>query len=117
MKIVVQIIDDKDEVVAKHEADASTPSQWRSNTGFKAKMPAQSENENNGTYELFGFTFQPHLRVDRPNGWEDKNPGNGYSDRFSKPAPSLPPGFPKLTSVPRLGDPQIKNTQATSLKG
>jgi hypothetical protein len=44
-------------------------------------MPKQSENDNNGTYELFGFVYQPQLRVERPNGYRSPvpSPNNGQT--------------------------------------
>ena len=73
MKLQVKILDDNGNVIAEHEADACQPSMWRaaSNQKMVGKMPQLSGNENNGTYELFGITFQPHVRVDRPNGWTE----------------------------------------------
>ena len=76
MKVHIQILDDKDEVVFEKNADASQPLQWRTTSGqkFISNMPAQSNQENTGTYELFGFTFQPIVRVDRPNGYKPDTP-------------------------------------------
>ena len=76
MKIQVTILGDNGEVLAEHEADACQPSIWRVTTGQKllGKMPQISDQTNTGTYELFGITFQPHVRVDRPNGWVQPAP-------------------------------------------
>ena len=91
MKILVQIMDDNGEVLYEHQADASTPSRWNAPAGQRviSKMPQQSDNQNTGTYELFGITFQPHVRVDRPNGYTAPIPGPNM-------APNTPMGFPKL---------------------
>lgn len=77
MKIKIQLMDDNGEVLDEHLCDASQPSQWRAKPGQKltSAMPSQSDAQNTGTYELFGFTYQPHLRVDRPNGYETPKPG------------------------------------------
>lgn len=93
MKILVQIMDDNGEIVIRHEADASQPSQWRLQPGqrFTAKMPSQSDQQNTGTYEFFGFTIQPHVRVDRPNGW---TPALPTSNPFAPQSPSLRPSVP-----------------------
>ena len=97
MIIHVDIMDDNGEIIATHDADASTPSSWSAPSGqrFVSKMPVNSENENNGTYELFRITFQPHVRVDRPNGWQAPVPAP------TSPV-SLPTGFPtNMPSAPR----------------
>jgi hypothetical protein len=88
MIIHVEIMDDNGEVLFEHRADASTPSRWNAPTGQRlmSKMPQQSDNQNTGTYELFGITFQPHVRVDRPNGYTAPVPGPSMS-------PNLPMGF------------------------
>ena len=93
MKIHVEILDDNGLVVAEHEADASTPSRWTAASGQKlvSKMSHNaSDVENNGTYELFGITFQPIVRVDRPNGWTPPIPGPNNAPPIS----SYPQGFP-----------------------
>ena len=89
MKLFVQIMDDDGMIRAEHTADLSQPSRWTPPSGdrFVSKMPQNSDNENSGTYEVFGVTFQPHLRVDRPNGWREPNPSLA-------PIPQLPQGFP-----------------------
>jgi hypothetical protein len=71
MRIHLDIIDDNGEIIATHDADASTPSSWNAPTGqkFVSKMPQNSDNVNNGQYELFRITLQPSVRIDRPNGW------------------------------------------------
>jgi hypothetical protein len=70
MKIHVEIIDDGGEIQAEHTADISQPSVWNAPAGrpFVSKMPQNSDNENNGSYELFRITFAPSVRVQRPNG-------------------------------------------------
>ena len=77
MKLFVQIMDDNGEILDEYSADPCQPSRWNAPTGqkFIGKMPQQSSDVvNNGTYELFGITFQPHVRVDRPNGWVQPAP-------------------------------------------
>lgn len=71
MHIEVKIIDDNGDVLAEHKADASQPSMWRAPSGsrFVSDMPRNSDQPATGTYEIFGITFQPHVRMDRPNGY------------------------------------------------
>lgn len=100
MRIEVKIVDDNGDILAEHKADASQPSMWRSPSGqrFVSDMPRQSDQPATGTYELFGITFQPHLRVDRPNG-------------YITPLPSFPNnGIP---SAPRMTD--FGTTPTTSI--
>lgn len=110
MKVHIELLDDQDQILAEYIADASVPGGWRATAGQRlmAKMPSQSsDNENNGTYEIFGFTYQPHLRVDRPNGWKAPVPGdspnNGQNQTPQQPPPFgfLPPKFTqRSTSAP-----------------
>jgi hypothetical protein len=63
-------------------------------------MPQISDQTNTGTYELFGITFQPHVKVDSPNGW------TGPAPRPVSPVngrPSAQSSFPNLrgTSAPQ----------------
>jgi hypothetical protein len=104
MKLFVQIMDDDGTVKAEHTADLSQPSRWTPPSGqrFVSKMPQNSDNENSGTYEVFGVTFQPHLRVDRPNGWKEPNPSLA-------PIPQLPQGFPTNLGAPKASFPYNKN--------
>src|SRR5208282_1089815 len=90
LKLVVQIMDENGEVLAEHTSDPCQPSMWKALPGQKliGDMPAQSSDVvNNGTYELHGITFQPHLRIERPNGWTAPPPG-------APPKQNLPQGFP-----------------------
>lgn len=93
MKVKIQLMDDNGEVLDEHLCDASQPSQWRARPGQKltSPMPAQSDAQNTGTYELFGFTYQPHLRVDRPNGYTSPVPEK-------RPLTGLPMNFPSNTA-------------------
>lgn len=76
MRLEIRIIDDNEQVVAEYNGDPCQPGQWRAQVGksFKGKMPQQSDNQNTGTYEFFGFTYQPHIRPDRPNGYTAPTP-------------------------------------------
>jgi hypothetical protein len=76
MKIHVEILDDNNEIIGEHMADASTPSVWNAPSGkpLVSKMPQNSDNENTGTYELYRLTIQPVVRVNRPNGYKEPAP-------------------------------------------
>ena len=76
MKLLIQIMDDDGKVLIEHTSDPCQPSQWRPQSGqrFVGKMPAQSDQQNTGTYVLIGFSFQPHLTVERPNGYRADAP-------------------------------------------
>jgi len=87
MKLYVQILDDDGKVLVEHSADPCQPSMWRAPSGQKltGKMPQNSSDvANTGTYELHGITFQPHVRVDRPNGYSapPPSPNNGLPANF-----------------------------------
>lgn len=103
MKIHAEIIDDNGEVISEHWGDASSPTVWNAPTGqkFVSKMPQNSYNENTGTYELFRVTFQPHVRVNRPNGYLSPVPSQpqGLPANFPKPLYSQTPK-PWGTSAP-----------------
>jgi hypothetical protein len=63
-------------------------------------MPQISDQTNTGTYELFGITFQPHVKVDRPNGWvqplpQPPSPVNGRPTTQN----SFPSNFPSLGHI------------------
>ena len=113
MRIEVKIVDDNGDVLAEHTADASQPSMWRAPAGqrFVSEMPAQSDQKPTGTYDLFGITFQPHVRVDRPNGYVSPIPvtGNPAPQDFRTYAPPPP--------VPNSGFPPSLSGQAPTLKG
>ena len=94
MKLYVQILDDDGKILAEHDADPCQPSMWRAPAGqrFVGNMPQTSDAKNNGTYELFGITFQPHLKVDRPNGWTTPPPAAAPTFPFNKtPLPQIAP--------------------------
>jgi hypothetical protein len=119
MKIHVEILDDTEQIIAEHTADISQPSSWSAPPGqkFVGKMPQNSGNDNNGSYELFRITFQPHLRVDRPNGWTAPPP-SPLTGQTGLPAnfPSLGPtrtglNFP-VNSIPQ----KVPQTQMWSPK-
>lgn len=77
MRLEIRILDDNEQVVAEYKGDPCQPGQWRTQAGkaVKGRMPQQSDNQNTGTYELFGFTYQPHVQIDRPNGYTSPVPG------------------------------------------
>ena len=112
MKLLVKILGDDGEVLAEHEADPCQPSMWRATPGKKllGKMPQISDQVNTGTYELFGITFQPHVRVDRPNGWvqpppQPSSPVNGR--------PTMQNSFPSNFSSLGKSAPYPSPTQPT----
>jgi len=76
MKIHIEILDDNNEIIGEHLADASSPSSWNapSSKPLISKMPQNSDNENTGTYELYRITVQPSVRVNRPNGYKEPLP-------------------------------------------
>ena len=107
MKLEIRIIDDNEQVVAEYKGDPCQPGQWRAATGkaIKGNMPKQSDSGNTGTYDLAGFTYQPHVRVERPNGYVAPIPGsnNGQNSLF---------GPPQLLSKPSYSWPSIKPLSA-----
>lgn len=107
MKILVQILDDNGEIVGDHEADACQPSVWNAPTGkkFVGKMPQISDSANTGSYELFRITFQPVVRVSRPNGWTEPPPSRPLSGQN----PGLPANFPQYKPSPFAGMGGTKN--------
>ena len=102
MKLLIQIMDDDGKVLIEHTSDPCQPSQWRPQSGqrFVGKMPAQSDQQNTGTYVLNGFSFQPHLTVERPNGYRADAPKSVPAFPFNPT--SLPQGAGK-TFVPPWG--------------
>ena len=58
MKVRIQILDDADQVIVTHEADASQPTNWHS-------RPEQKPLEI-GLYLLHSFVWQPRITV-RPD--------------------------------------------------
>ena len=113
MKIHVDIIDDNGEILSTHDADATTPSSWNAppNQRFVSKMPQNSDNVNNGTYELFRITFQPITRVDRPNGYVTPPPAPSFTKQSVPWGPTSPtnqqatfaPASSLLGSMPTRG--------------
>ena len=112
MRLEIRIFDDNEQVVAEYTGDPCQPGQWRAQAGktIHGKMPKQSDQANTGTYELFMFTYQPNLRVDRPNGYVSPvpSPNNGQPNPFSglpayfqpKPKSSWGPLAPTATPAP-----------------
>ena len=95
MRLEVRIFDDNEQVVAEYKGDPCQPGQWRAVVGktIIGKMPQQSDNPNTGTYELFGFVYQPQLRVDRPNGYTAPVPSPNNGQISSGPFAGLPNYF------------------------
>jgi hypothetical protein len=82
MKIHLEILDDEGKILAESTSDASQPCMWRAATGKSliATLPRQSDALVLGTYELFGVTVQPHLRIDKPNSQTPiASPQNGQN--------------------------------------
>lgn len=116
MRIEVKIIDDNGDVLATHVSDASQPSMWRSPSGsrFVSDMPRQSDQPATGTYELFGITFQPHLRVDRPNGYVAPLPSFPVSGNQQR-LPDWP--RPPISTTPTFSSNSILSGPNGSPKG
>lgn len=101
MRLEIRILDDNDQVVAEFKGDPCQPGQWRAQPGktIIGNMPSQSDQPNTGTYELFMFTYQPNVKISRPNGYTapvPSSPNNGqnifaglpkYFQSQSKPSP------------------------------
>lgn len=101
MKLEIRIFDDNDQVVAEFKGDPCQPGQWRAQPGktIIGTMPLQSDQPNTGTYELFMFTYQPNLKVNRPNGYTAPVPSSPNNGQTSGPFAGLPPYFqPKQKS-------------------
>jgi hypothetical protein len=121
MKLLVKIVDDDGKVLAEHEADACQPSMWRAAQKLQGKMPQISDQDNTGTYELFGITFQPHVRVDRPNGWTAPAPQPSSPVNGRPPTQNSFPSFPNFPSrgkfAPKTTAPQTNAGRAPGLRG
>ena len=76
MRLEIRIYDDAEQVVAEYKGDPCQPGQWRAQAGKSPSRgtPKQSDSGNTGTYELLGFTYQPHTHVERPNGYTSPIP-------------------------------------------
>jgi len=100
MRLEIRIFDDNEQVVAEYNGDPCQPGQYRAVAGktVHGKMPKQSDNDNTGTYELFGFVYQPQLRVDRPNGYTSPIPSPNNGQIPSGPFAGLPAYFQKPAS-------------------
>lgn len=107
MKAYITIVDENEQILVEEEFDACQPKQFRVSGGqkYSGAMPSQSDNKNTGTYDWFGFTYQPHVAVQRPNGYVTPpptpwagvpvaSPFNGQP-RYSYPGVSAPPSFPQ----------------------
>jgi len=102
MRLEIRIFDDNEQVVAEHTGDPCQPGQWRAQAGktIHGRMPKQSDNPNTGTYELFGFIYQPQLRVERPNGYTSPVPSPNNGQISSGPFAGLPPYFQPKPKFP-----------------
>ena len=120
MKLLVKIVDDDGKVLVEHEADACQPSMWRAAQKLQGKMPQISDQDNTGTYELFGVTFQPHVRVNRPNGWTEPTP-QPPSPVNGRPTTQngFPSNFPTLGKLPQKNQfaPQTNPGRASGVRG
>lgn len=107
LKLEIRIIDDNEQVVAEYKGDPCQPGQWRAQAGksIKGDMPKQSDSGNTGTYELFGFTYQPHTHVERPNGYTAPIPGPNNG-----PISPPPFGYPPTKLKPSLWGPMSTPT-------
>jgi hypothetical protein len=128
MKVIITLLDDEGMVVAEHEADAHQPTQWRPAPGQQL-LSGKYETDGRVSYhyEVNGFTYQPHVRSLRPNGYQDEmkplvqppfplsgqpfqlnRPANTQgSFRFTQQGPGLAGAPPSDIRSPRSpGDPQ-----------
>lgn len=109
MRLYVQLLDDDGNLLAEHDADACQPSVWNAppDRKFIGSMPQNSSDVvNNGTYQLFRITFQPVVKVDRPNGWLAPLPSPGNGQPFSPqnlaaPKPKYPWDMTAPTPLPK----------------
>ena len=103
MKLEIRILDDNEQVVAEYKGDPCQPGQWRAVVGktIIGKMPQQSDNPNTGTYELFGFIYQPQLKVNRPNGYTAPVPSPNNGQISSGPFAGLPNYFQNKPLAPK----------------
>jgi hypothetical protein len=60
MQAVIQLIDDG-KIVVEQKTDAIAPLTYRSPRVFE--IPCMVGDKQTGTYEIYGFTFQPILRL------------------------------------------------------
>jgi len=110
MKAYLVIKDDNGDIQLEAEFDAGQPYGFRQPSSKKlvSAMPQNSDNSPTGSYELFGFTYQPHLRVDRPNGWKEPPPVPWQGTPVARPV-NGPSAFKSslggLNSLQKQGEP------------
>lgn len=95
MKAYIVIKDDNGDIQAEAEFDAGQPYAFRQPSTKKlvASMPQNSDNAATGSYELFGFSYQPHVRVERPNGWKEPPPTPWAGTPAARPNNGQPKAF------------------------
>lgn len=116
MKAYITIVDENEQTLVEEEFDACQPKQFRVSGGqkYSGSMPSQSDAKATGTYDWFGFTYQPHVAVQRPNGYVAPpptpwagipiaSPNNGqiqFYPSYQKYPSSSPQQGPGLASSP-----------------
>lgn len=94
MRAYITIVPDDweegDPIYVEEDFDACQPKQFRLQAGNKltGEMPRNSDNQNTGTYDWFGFTYQPHVAVNRPNGFVPPPPMPPWQQNMPAQAPS-----------------------------
>lgn len=101
MKAYIVIKDDNGDIQAEAEFDAGQPYAFRQPSTKKlvASMPQNSDNAATGSYELFGFSYQPHVRVERPNGWKEPPPTPWAGTPVARPNNGQIPSYPGAKSA------------------
>lgn len=75
MRAYITIIPDNwqegDPYLVEEEFDACQPYQFRVPTGqrYSGEMPRNSDQASTGSYDFYGFVYQPQVHVSRPNGY------------------------------------------------
>ena len=104
MKAYITIVDENEQILVEEEFDACQPKQFRVVGGqkYSGSMPPQSDNKATGTYDWFGFTYQPHVAVQRPNGYTAPPPTPWAGIPIASPFNGRPPQYPGVTAAPTL---------------
>ena len=63
MQAVIQLIDDDGTVLVEQRTDATVPMTYRAPQPFKAPCMVDGQLTPSGEYHIFGFQFQPIVRL------------------------------------------------------